>query len=644
MSASGAPLNSGESRLHGRRLDSWKEIADYLDREVRTVQRWEKTENLPVHRHEHQKKSTVYAYTSELEEWRKKRQPKDDPDADAAFVPEPDMSDPGVSAEPGNGDSVLASAASAPARDSSRELSAEQPEPYPLSWKRLGIALVAVAALCLAGYRVYRWIRPASRTLIVTAETPVVETTPGPKIRLVVLPFTNLSGDPKQDYFSSGLTDEMITRLGTLEPQHLGVIAAASSTAFAGKSIADIRRALNVQYVLEGSVRRQGNRVRIDVQLIQASDQTHLWANSYDRKLDDILRVQDDVSTAVADKIESALNLSINYMPFKGGTYTNPHSFSAEAYDAYLRGRFYWTNRGDLHKSLEAYQRATQIDPKYALAYAGLANGYALLGQVPYDDLKPSEAKPKAKQAAEHALQLDPDLSEAHTALANVAFSYDWDFDTAEREFKRAVALGPNDPTPHLWYGHYFIVRNRLSQALEENSKTLELDPVSPVFNTVRAQIEYSARDYDAAVAQGMRVTEQYPNYWLAYIWLGSAYREKKMYPQALEQFAKGRQLSGDQPVLISLYGHALAVSGDAAGARKALADLQHLAQSRYVSSLYVAAIQLGLGEKSKALDGLERAYQERNDYLAYLAVDPIADPLRSEPRFAQLLHKIGIQ
>jgi tetratricopeptide (TPR) repeat protein len=225
-----------------------------------------------------------------------------------------------------------------------------------------------------------------------------------------------------------------------------------------------------------------------------------------------------------------------------------------------------------------------------------------------------------------------------------VAFSYDWDFETAEREFRRAVALDPNDPTPHLWYGHYFIVRNRLSQALEENSHTLEFDPVSPVFNTVRAQIQYSARDYDAAVAQGMRVVEQYPTYWLAYIWLGSAYREKKMYPQALDLFAKGRQLSGDQPVMIALYGHALGLSGDAAGARKALADLQHLSQSRYVSSLYFAAIHMGLGEKSQALDELDRAYKERNDYLAYLGVDPIGDALRSEPRFTQLLHKIGVQ
>ena len=619
MASSGAPIDpkgTEGTRLHDRKLDSWKEIADYLDREVRTVQRWEKTEGLPVHRHEHQKKSTVYAYTSELDDWRKKRQPKDDPEADAAFEPEPEVAeDPALpSVENFRGPASPGTSAEENAHANKR------------LGRWLGIAALGASLVALLSITFWTMRRAAPRA--------------SAKVRLVVIPFTNLSGDPKQDYFSAGLTDEMITRLGSLDPQHLGVIAAASSSAYAGKPITEIGHALDVQYALTGSVRRAGDRVRIDAQLVQVSDQTQLWTDRYDRNLNDILGVQEEVAAAVAGKISLALNPSST----KAGGAVAKRTVNPEAYDAYLRGRFYWTNRGDLHKSLESYQLAIQKDPQYALAYAGLANGYALMGQVPYDDLKPSDAKPKAKQAAEHALQLDPELAEAHTALANVAFSYDWDFETAEREFQRAVALGPNDPTPHLWYGHYFIVRNRLPQALEENSRTLELDPVSPVFNTVRAQIEYSARNYDAAIAQGLRVTEQYPTYWLAYIWLGSAYREKKMYSQALEQFAKGRQLSGDQPVLISLYGHALAVSGDAAGARKALADLQHLSQSRYVSSLYFAAIHLGLGEKSKALDGLERAYQERNDYLAYLGVDPIADPLRSEPRFTQLLHKIGIQ
>jgi len=266
-----------------------------------------------------------------------------------------------------------------------------------------------------------------------------------------------------------------------------------------------------------------------------------------------------------------------------------------------------------------------------------------LLGQVPYDDMSPSEAKPKARDAAEHALQLDPQLAEAHAVLANVSFSYDWNFETAEREFQRALALGPNNPIPHLWYGHYCIVRNRLPQALEENSRTLDLDPVSPLFNTVRAEIYYHARNYDAAIAQARRTVEQYPTYWLAYIWLGSALREKKMYTDALEQFSQGRKLSGDHPVMIALHGHALALAGDPGGARKALGELHYLAQSRYVSSLYFAAVYTGLGENRTALDWLDRAYKERNDRLVYLGTEPMADPLRSDPRFAQLMAKIGL-
>jgi TolB-like protein len=624
MSVSGAPLKPEGSPLHDKKLDSWKAIAVHLGREIRTVQRWEKTEGLPVRRHEHQKRSTVYAYASELDEWFKKRQPVDDPAADAAFEPEPDV------AEVPETDNGIANAAASPgdviAEDDSAASPAQIAPPAP-QWKQLAIPLVAVAVLSLAAFAAFRWIRPGAFTK--------------GKVRLVVIPFTNLSRDPKQDYFSAGLTDEMTTRLGSLDPQRLGVIAAASSNALAGKPIAEIGRALDVQYALEGSVRRDGNHVRIDAQLIQVSDQTHLWADSYDRDLNDILRVQDDVATAVASQIRLALNPSSGKVT---GTVAK-RTVNPEAYDDYLRGRFYSTNRGNLHRSIEAYQLAIQKDPQYALAYAGLASGYALLGQVPYDDLSPTEAKPKAREAAEHALQLDPQLAEAHAVLANVLFSYDWNFEAAEQEFQRSFALGPNNPTaPFLWYGHLCIARNHLPQAMEENSRLLDIEPVSPLFNTGRAEIYYYERNYDAAITTASRAIEQYPNYWLAYLWLGSAYREKKMYKDALEQFSNARKFSGDQPVTIALSGHTLGLSGDHAGARKVLADLQHLAQSRYVSSLYIAAIYTGLGENHTALDWLDRAYKERNDRLVYLAVEPMADPLRSDPRFTQLLQKIGIQ
>ena len=556
MSNSGTPADGARPRPEGsslsaKKLDSWKEIADYLDRDVRTVQRWERSEGLPVHRHGHQKGSTVYANASELDEWRKSRQPQD----------------------------------------------AHAPQRQPL--------------------------QAVSR-----------------KTRLVVLPFANLSGDSQQDYFSAGLTTEMTVRLGKLDPAHLGVIAAASSNAVAGKPIAEIGRTLDVQYALEGSVRRNANRVRIDVQLIEVSDQTHLWAESYDRDLIDILSVQDDVGSAVAGQIRLALSPLANNQ----GVSTAPkRTVNPEAYDDYLRGRFYSTNRTDLRKALQAYEDAIRKDPHYALAYSGLASTYALLGQVPYDDSPPTEVKPKAKEAAQRALQLAPHLGEAHAVLGNVAFSYSWDFATAQQELQRALTLNPNDPTTHVWYGHYCIAHNRVAEALEQTSQALELDPVSPLFNAVLAETHYYARNFDATLEQARRAIEQFPTYPLAYIWLGSAYREKKKYAQALAQFSKARQLSGGHPVMIGLCGHALAVSGDASGARKALDDLRRLARSRYVSSLYFAAVHTGLGEKSKAVEWLERAFTERNDRLLYLAMDPVADPLRSSPRFNELLRKIGV-
>ena len=580
---------SAEPSLDGR-LDSWKEIAAYLRREVRTVQRWEKSSGLPVHRLQIGKQGPVYAYKTELDARYSDR--RRELEFDSA------------------------------GQDARSFFDTRKIRPWAVSAAVVLIAMLSVGAYLARNNSFFR-----------SHSVP-------PKIKLAVLPFADLAADPDQKYFSAGLTYEMTTRLGTLDPQRLGVIGALSSSVVDEKPIADIGRAVNVQYALEGSVRRDGNHVRIDVQLIQVSDQTQLWANSYERDLNDILSVQDDIGTAVADKIHLALNRS----GAKSGATTPKRIVNPDAYEAYLRGRFYWTNRGDLHKSIAAYQQAVREDPQYARAYAGLASAYALLGQVPYDDLSPSETKPKAREAAEQALHLDPELAEAHAVLANVAFSYDWNFDLAEREFQRAITLGLNDPTAHLWYGHFCIVRNRLWQALEESSRTLELDPILPLFNTVRAEIHYYAQNYEAAIEQARRTIDQYPNYPLAYIWLGSAYRQKKMYPEALDSFSHGRKLSGDHPAMIALYGHAQAVAGNAVGARIALAELQRLAQSRYVSPLYFAAIYLGLGEKSTALDWLDRAYRERTDRLVYLGVDPIADPLRGEPRFAQLLQKIGIQ
>jgi len=602
------------------RLESWGEIAAYLRREIRTVQRWERYQGLPIRRLQIGKLGSVYAFRSELDKWYRERQPPaENGDEDAE--------------KSANGE-VAAHVAVSTEREeekSNGQTSGGQAPPLRPRITRLHITITLLALIVLAV------IIPS--TYFVLGGHFTARSTTG-KIRLVVLPFANLSGDPQQDYFSAGLTDEMITQLGRLDPDRLGVIAATASKLIAGKSIAEIGRTFDVQYALEGSARRAGNHVRIDVQLIQVSDQTNLWANSYTGDLGDILNVQDEVAAAVAGQIRVALPVGA---PGVNGAKGTARAVNPEAYDAYLRGRFYWTNRGDLHKSIEAYLQAIDKDPNYALAYAGLASAYALLGQVPYDDMPPVDAKPKARQAAERALQLDPQSGEAHSVLANVSFSYDWDFEAAEREFQRALTLGQNDPTAHQWFSHYCIVRNRLQEALEENSRTLGLDPVSPLFNTSRAEILYNARQYDAAIAQARRTIDQYPTYPLAYIWLGSAYREKKMYKEALEQFSRGLKLSGNQPAVAALYGHALAVSGDVAGARKTLADLKHLAQTRYVSAIYFACVYTGLGDNKMALDWLDKAYKERNDRLVYLNVDPMADPLRSEPRFHDLMKRLRL-
>src|SRR5712691_43142 len=461
-----------------RRLESWKEIASYLKRDKRTVQRWEKEYGLPVHRLQLNTGSTVYAYPPELDAWYAERQPPNFPldatadDSDDADDPTPAEVSAGSTGANVSVEIQVNSTAVTPAAESQAEGAGKESQfaRRRVIQLQVSVTLASVAIVAFLAYSLNSSLfRPKP---------------PSGKIRLVVLPFTNLSGDSQQDYFSAGLTDEMITQLGRLDPQHLGVIAAGSSKALAGKPIPELGRTLGVQYALEGSVRRGGNQVRIEVRLVQVSDQTQLLADSYTGDLGDILRVQDEVAAAVASQIRVALPVGALGVNGAKGT---ARAVNPEAYDDYLRGRFYWTNRGDLHKSIDAYQNAIQKDPSYALAYAGLASGYALLGQVPYDDMPPIQAKPKAREAAERALQLDPQLGEAHSVLANVSFSYDWDFDAAEREFQRALALGQNDPTAHQWHSHYCIVRNRLQQALEENSRTLALDHVSPLFNTTRA-------------------------------------------------------------------------------------------------------------------------------------------------------------
>ena len=623
--ASGAKPGPEGSPLPGKKLDSWGEIASYLGREVRTVQRWERTEGLPVHRHEHKKKSTVYAFTGELDAWIKNRQPKDDPEADAAFAREQELI--GTDSPIEIVGPPVASPVPSPTPNPIK--------PPPAAGKRVVVAMFALAILCTLSFAVFRWLQPAD---------PARE-----KVRIAVLPFTYLGGDSKPDYITEGLTEVIRTALGQVDPQHLGVIAATSSKIASGKPITEIGRMLNVKYVLEGSVQHAGNQVRIDVQLIQVSDETHLWADSFTRELSDLLHMESDVSAAIARQVLATLPLPPSPKPPSsppGGTVHASTPEIAKSRHAYHQGKFAWGSRGDLRSSIKFFEEAIHDDPTYAEAYAGLAAATAILGQVPNDGMPPGEAKPKARDAAQKALQLNPRLAEAHAVLGNVAMSYDWDLATAEKELRRAIELNPNDPTPHEWYCHLLIVEGHNSEALAEAHHALDLDPVNPLFHAVLAETYYFGRSYDAAIEEAQQVVKLHPGSLSAQYWLGSAYREKKMYLQAIETFQNARELAhqfaGDNPAMIMAYGHTQALAGNATEARAALQQLQQLAATRFVPNLYPAAIHVGLGEAEEAFRLLDLAYQERIDRLVYLNVDPMADPLRSDPRFDQLMAKVG--
>jgi len=628
MPENGAAPSPEGAPLPDKKLVSWKEIAAYLGREVRTVQRWENTEGLPVHRHEHLKKSTVYAYASELDEWFRKRQPKDDPEADAAFVPEPDANE--VNSQLAADDPANALAANQRIDGTAGPIDDETPNRLMRLGSWLGVAAIGAALLCLVTFGFYQRFHAGAAKQ--------------ENIRLVVLPFVNLSGDPHQNYLSAGLTDVITTQLGRLDPQHIRVIAPTSASVMSGKPIGEIRQTLNVQYVLEGSVQRVRNQIRIDVRLIQASDEAQAGSDSFTRDLSDFLQVESDVSEVVARKMVATLpGASPTDAALAAKHLGNVSAEAAsKSSDAYLKGEVLWTRRGDLKKSIALFEEAIQVNPYNAQAYAGLANATAIIGQVPNDGMPPQEAKPRAREAAQHALDLDPRLAEAHAVVGNVAMSYDWDFATAEKELKTAIEMNPNYPFAHEWYAHLLIVEGRYDEALAASRHLLELEPATPLFHAVRVETLYYARKYNQAIEEAQGLVKDNPSFALAYYWLGCAYREKKMYPEAIATFERARKLTADLPFMVMAYGHAQALAGNAVEARKALSLLTQMQQSRPVPDIYLAAIHVGLGEKDEAFRLLNNSYQKRVDRLIYLRVEPMADPLRSDPRFAQFLTRIG--
>ena len=585
------------------RLESWGEIASYLRRDIRTVQRWERLHGLPVRRLVIGKAGQVYAYRSELDAWVRKRQPS----------PEEDLADDD------NGKDQLPAPGPSPGPAPEPPPTEEKPNAW---WKITILGLLLLASL--------GWINPVHDWLHNKMFPPQA------KRMLFVRPFASLPADPDQQLFVRGLKDEMITQLGNVDPAYLGVFAPTTSDGEGSKSIPDLRERLHADYVLEGSVRRALNQLRIDVVLISTKDSSQVWSKSYTGDAQDILKLQDNVTEDVSKQLRGTLP-SLND---RGSGIRQP--VDSKAYEAYLEGRVHWFDR-DLLRSKESYERALQIDPGYSRARAGLAMIFLLMGQSPNDVSRPADSVPLARGAAESALRSDPGNADAYCVLGNIAQSYDHDMPAAERFFKKALELEPGNVTAHEWYGYFLLVNNRFPEAFQETKHALELDPASPLLQNVQGEVYYYHREFNAAIHQELLTLRQNPTFVYPRIWLASAYREKKMYKQALNEFEVARQQSNDSPALLGLYGHALASSGDRAGAQHVLTELQQSSQKRYVPALYFAAIYTGLGDKDHSFEWLQKAYTEQNDHLVYLGVDPIADSLRGDPRFQELMKRSGL-
>ena len=461
------------------------------------------------------------------------------------------------------------------------------------------------------------------------------------RLMLAVLPFQNLTGDAAQDYFSDGLTEEMITQLGNLDSERLGVIARTSVMHYKNSQepLDQIGRELQIQYVLEGSVRRESDRVRITAQLIQVKDQSHVWAREYDRELVNLLSLQEEIARDVTDEIHRTLGGRAKPEP-ASQTFSAPKSY--EAYDLYLKGQYFFNQRSvtGFEQAIDFFQQATGKDPSYARAYAGLADCYALVGG--YSQRPQTDLVPKARAAAQRALELDGNLAEAHTAKALIVQNYDWDWQTAENEFQRAIQLNPNYATAHHWYAEHLTWRGRFEQALRESERARQLDPLSLIIAADNGATLYYSRQYDRAIAQFRTVREMDPNFPRTGI-IRAAYVQKGLFSNALDEIEKWRRAWGDQPWTWSELAYIYGRSGQQAQAEHALQKLLQLDQRKPVDPAAIAWACVGTGDKDQAFAYLEKAYLQHSSALTTLKVEPGFDPLRSDPRYQDLLRRVGL-
>jgi TolB-like protein/Tfp pilus assembly protein PilF len=524
------------------RLDSWKEIATYFRRDVRTVRLWEEKEGLPVHRHIHHTGGSVYAYKPELDAWREGRRS-------------------GTSKRTRN-------------------------------------------------------------------------------FSLAVLPFKNLSSDPEQVFLGDGLTEEMITQLSRLRADQLHVTACASVMLYkdSDKSIEQIAHELGVNFLLQGTVRRDGDRMRITVQLIDVRRKTNLWAEVYEHSISNVFALQSELAERIASSLDIGLLRSTREMLRVRTTY------SPAAFDAHLKGRYHWNKRTrqGLEKAVGCFEEAIRFDPEYPLPYSGLADAYTMLAG--YGLLSPADAMPKARAAALKAVELDPSLAEAHASLGEVKMYFDWEWDSAERQYRRAIDLQPGYTSAHYWYANLLCVLQRETEALQQVSQALHCDPLSPLTNAWAGLIFYHCGRYDSAARQCQLVLDMEPSYALAHWVLGMAQEQRGKPDEAIKELRKAVAHDGGSSRSIGSFGHACGAAGHKQEALQALHDLKHQRQQGYISAYDIAVAYAGLEKKDAAIESLKKAFEEHATWLPFVAVDPRLNNLHSNVAFQELLHGMRLR
>jgi TolB-like protein len=575
-------LPAGKTSAADERLDSWKEIAAYLKREVRTLHRWEAQEGLPIHRHLHKERGSVYAYKSELDSWLN------------------------------NGRTVL-----------------EPPTPTAETRGRLGRLGVASAVVGLI------FVTAVSVYLVGRRLWPQHEQ--ARRVMLAVLPFENLSGQAEEDYFSDGLTDELITKLGGLEPVHLGVIARTSAMQFkhASKNASQVGHELGVDYILEGTVRREGNRVRVAVKLVRVSDQTNLWAESYERNLGNILGFHADMAGDLARRIQ------IQLAPRSKTALATARPVNPDAYEAYLKGLYVWNKftNPDFHKSAEYFQQAIEKDAGYAPAYAGLAASYVNLvefGEPPIDFYLKSDA------AARKAIELDDTSSQAHATLAWSLIYYHHDWEAAQRSLLRAVELNPSNSYARMLYAKYLAAMGRFNDAQEQAERARQIDPVSPAVNVIGAHVLFYGRQYEAALEQLAKIQEMEgdfpPIYWTRAHIYEAIGKQDEACQNMLKTFDLG---SGHVPWFAELE-RVRVRSGWRAAWERWIQGMLDPRGTGYVQPYYLVEPYVDLGRDDEAITWLERAAEAHDVEIVFIKVDPRFDRLRANARFQEIVHSLN--